>query len=91
MVLPDAIVEAVVARAPYEAGWDQVRAYLDAGGDVNDVTADGKKTILILFLNTSDMDEARHFQFVRLLTRQRCATSPVSTLDWQMQVCTSSK
>ena len=25
------------------------------------------------------------------LTSQRCATSPVSTLDWQMQVCTSSK
>ena len=25
------------------------------------------------------------------LTSQRCATSPVSTLDWQMQVCTSLK
>ena len=52
MVLPADIVEAVVARAPYQPGWDQIRAYLeDAGGDVNDVTANGK-TILILFLRT---------------------------------------
>ena len=29
--------------------------------------------------------------YVPALTSQRCATSPVSTLDWQMQVCTSLK
>ena len=63
MVLPADIVEAVVARAPYQPGWDQIRAYLeDAGGDVNDVTANGK-TILILFLTTNDMEEEEHSQF----------------------------
>ena len=66
MVLPADIVEAVVARAPYQPGWDQIRAYLDAGGDVNDVTANGK-TILILFLTTNDMEEEEHSQFVRFL------------------------
>ena len=49
MVLPDYIVEAI-DRLPGDDGWGQIRAYLDAGGDVNDVDANGK-TILILFLN----------------------------------------
>ena len=67
MVLPADIVEAVVARAPYQPGWNQIRAYLeDAGGDVNDVTANGK-TILILFLTTNEMEEEEHAQFVRFL------------------------
>ena len=67
MVLPADIVEAVVARAPYQPGWNQIRAYLeDAGGDVNDVTANGK-TILILFLTTNGMEEEAHSQFVRFL------------------------
>ena len=46
MVLPDYIVEAV-DRLPGDDGWGQIRAYLDAGGDVNDVDANGK-TILCL-------------------------------------------
>ena len=66
MVLPDGIVEAIIATVPYGGGWGQIRGYLDAGGDVNDVTANGK-TILILFLTTNDMEEEEHAQFVRFL------------------------
>jgi len=66
MVLPDGIVEAIIATVPYGGGWGQIRGYLDAGGDVNDVTANGK-TILILFLTTNDMEEEEHSQFVRFL------------------------
>ena len=66
MVLPDGIVEAIIATVPYGGGWGQIRGYLDAGGDVNDVTANGK-TILILFLTTNEMEEEEHAQFVRFL------------------------
>ncbi len=65
MVLPDAIFEAI-QRAPYGDGWDLIRGYLDAGGDVNEVGRLGK-TILHRFLATNYMDEAEHLQFVRFL------------------------
>ena len=37
------------------------------------------------------LSQTRGLPITLVLTSQRCATSPVSTLDWQMQVGTSSK
>ena len=48
MVLPDDILEAVDAL-PLEESWDLIRSYLDEGGDIDDLSADGI-TILNHFL-----------------------------------------
>ena len=51
MVLPDDILEAVDAL-PLEESWDLIRSYLDEGGDIDDLSADGI-TILNHFLTPS--------------------------------------
>ena len=71
MVLPDYIVEAV-DRLPGDDGWGQIRAYLDAGGDVNDVDANGK-TILNRFLQWNTIPCEASLEFVRLLVQERGA------------------
>ena len=72
MVLPDYIVEAV-DRLPGDDGWGQIRAYLDAGGDVNDVDANGK-TILNRFLRRRRTIPCEaSFELVRLLVQERGA------------------
>ena len=71
MVLPDYIVEAI-DRLPGDDGWGQIRAYLDAGGDVNDVDATGK-TILNRFLQWNTIPCEASLEFVRLLVQERGA------------------
>jgi hypothetical protein len=71
MVLPDYIVEAI-DRLPDDGGWNQIRAYLDAGGDVNDVDANGK-TILNRILGGGTIPCEASLEFIRLLVQERGA------------------
>ena len=65
MVLPDDILEAVDAL-PLEESWDLIRSYLDEGGDIDDLSADGI-TILNHFLKDFEMDDEAGLGFVRFL------------------------
>ena len=65
MVSPDDILEAVDAL-PLEESWDLIRSYLDEGGDIDDLSADGI-TILNHFLKDFEMDDEAGLGFVRFL------------------------
>ena len=63
MVLPDYVLEAVDAL-PDEESWDLIRAYLDTGGDVDDVDAESDGlTMLSQFLICHDMRDEASLRF----------------------------
>ncbi len=73
MVLPDFVLEAVDAL-PDEESWDLIRAYLDTGGDVDDVDAESDGlTMLSQFLICHDMRDEASLRFVRFLVEERGA------------------